>query len=152
MVNDPILPAALFSLSSKEHSQVLKPKLFITLCSLCWPQAHRTKVFLEVSVQILPTSLCSFWFHHFQEISLPQFETPVPVSPILKLPFLWTPQSMGCLCHLMHHLTVNTLTLCSLFLSVYSPWPVCSFRSVSMALISFKSQRTQLETRQVAVD
>lgn len=86
---DPISLTTLFSWNSKERSQVLKRKLFITLCSPCWSQAHRTKVFTEVSLQILPP-LCYFWFQHFQEASLPLPATPIPISPILELLFLLT--------------------------------------------------------------
>ena len=49
----------LFSWNSKDHSHILKPKLFITLCSPCWSQAHRTKVFIEVSLQFWASSVKS---------------------------------------------------------------------------------------------
>lgn len=93
VVTAPILFTALFSWISKKHSQVLKPKLFITLCSPCWSQAHRTKVFIEVSLQILPPPLCHFSFRHLQQASLALPTTPMPISPVLELSFLWTPKA-----------------------------------------------------------
>lgn len=152
-MSDPIQLIALFSLSSEEHSQVLKPKLFITLCSPYWSQAHRTKVFIEVS-------LSKFYPHLSATSDASTSRRPPYPNPQLQYQSLqywnspfYEPSKHGLPLPLSAVLNCKS-SYFVLFLSIYILFdqPISFSRSVTMTLISFETQSTQLKMRQILVD